>query len=194
MKRLALAVALVAVAVSLMAASVAWGDNNDAIWATCTSGGVSATCDTTSWYAGPVSVIWQATGENTSAGPTNSSPCNLGIQYIYDADAISNLSCAATWSDGTYKADGFNLHVEASPPTASAVPSRPPDSNGWYNKPLTVSFDGSAYSGIASCTSAITYAGPNASAATFSGHCIDNAGETASVAFSRSPTTRRRPR
>ena len=47
MRRVALAVALVAVAVSLMGASAAWGDT---ITATCTWGGQSQPCDSTAWY------------------------------------------------------------------------------------------------------------------------------------------------
>ncbi|MGA8335340.1 MAG: hypothetical protein WB761_11385, partial [Solirubrobacteraceae bacterium] len=182
MRRVALVVALAALGVMLMGASVAWGD--DTISAVCTSGGHSATCDTSTWYQAPVSVIWSATGEGTTSGPITTSPCNLGVQYVYNADAVTNLSCTATWSDGTLKGDGFSLHVEASSPTVTATASRPPDSNGWYNHPLAVSFQGNSYSGIVSCTPAATYADPAAGAATLAGSCTDNAGKTVAASFS----------
>jgi len=182
MKRLVVVGALVVVAVMAMGASVAWGD--DTIWAMCTSGGHSATCDTTAWYQAPVSVIWSATGEGTTSGPTSTSPCNLGVQYVYNTDSVTNLSCSAMWSDGTDKGDGFNLHVEASSPTVTAIPSRPPDSNGWYNHPFSVSFQGSnSFSGIASCTPPATYAGPANAGAAVGGSCTDNAGKTITASF-----------
>ena len=182
MRRLALVVALVAVAVMAMGASVAWGD--DAIWAVCTSGGYSATCDTTAWYQAPVSVIWTATGEGTTSGPTSTSPCDLGVQYVYNTDAVTNLSCSATWSDGTDKGDGFNLHVEATSPTVTAIASRPPDLNGWYNHPFTVSFQGTnSFSGIASCTPPAAYAGPASGGAALGGSCTDKAGKTVTASF-----------
>ena len=56
------------------------------------------------------------------------------------------------------------------------VPARPPDANGWYNNPLTVSFSGTdATSQIASCTQA-TYVGRDSPNTSVSGSCRDNAG------------------
>jgi hypothetical protein len=58
-----------------------------------------------------------------------------------------------------------------------AVPARPPDFDGWYLRPLTIAFQGTAFSGIASCTTT-TYAGPNTPDTTVAGSCTDNAGKT----------------
>ncbi len=69
------------------------------------------------------------------------------------------------------------IHVEITSPTASGAPTRPPDSNGWYNHPVTIAFGGSSFSGIASCTTA-NYAGPDTLTATVAGSCTDNAGKT----------------
>ena len=65
----------------------------------------------------------------------------------------------------------------------TAAPARVPDSNGWYNKPVGVSFRGTdATSGVASC-SATTYSGPNNSSAQVSGTCTDAAGNVGSGTF-----------
>ena len=189
MRRVALVVALAALGVMSMGASVAWGD--DTISAVCTSGGHSATCDTSTVVPGTCLGHLGATGEGTTSGPITTSPCNLGVQYVYNADAVTNLSCTATWSDGTLKADGFSLHVEAPLRRSPPPPSRPPDSNGWYNHPLAVSFQGNSFSGIVSCTPT-TYADPATRAATLAGSCTDNAGKTV-TAIQRALRLRRHP-
>ncbi|HEY6524868.1 MAG TPA: hypothetical protein VIY10_13910, partial [Solirubrobacteraceae bacterium] len=74
-------------------------------------------------------------------------------------------------------------HVEVSTPAASATPDRPPDANGWYNHPVTVTLAGTAFSGIAACTPAQTYGGPATASSSFAGTCTDNAGKTASASF-----------
>jgi hypothetical protein len=78
----------------------------------------------------------------------------------------------------------YTIHVELSSPSATAVLSRPPDLNGWYNHPVAVSFQGSAFSGIAFCTPARTYGGPDRMNAAVSGACADNAGKEAEVSAS----------
>lgn len=166
--RLALVGAVVAVGVLLI--SVTAASAND-ISATCTSGGSAQTCNG-SWYAGPVSVVWQATP------PPDSATCALGIKTQFTSDTITKISCAATWgTDGG--SSTYTLHVEASNPTAAATPSRPPDSNGWYNHPFSVSFRGAAFSGIAACTAVSTYAGPDTLSTNVAGTCIDHAGKVA---------------
>jgi hypothetical protein len=47
-----------------------------------------------------------------------------------------------------------------------------------------VSFTGSSFSGIASCTPSTAYAGPDSSSATVTGTCTDNAGKTVSATAS----------
>jgi hypothetical protein len=69
------------------------------------------------------------------------------------------------------------VRVELSSPTATVAPSRPPDSSGWYNRPVLGTPSASSFSGIASCTST-TYAGPDSTAATVSATCVDHAGKT----------------
>ena len=84
----------------------------------------------------------------------------------------------------------FNFQYDETSPERHRHPSRNPDSNGWYNHPLSVGFAGSdAVSGIESCVPAQTYSGPDSANASVSGSCQDHAGNTGSRAF-RSVTTR----
>ena len=71
--------------------------------------------------------------------------------------------------------------IDATPPAVTATPARVADSNGWYNKPVGVSFSGTdATSGVANC-SASTYAGPDSASAQVSGTCTDAAGNVGSA-------------
>lgn len=146
----------------------------DSISPTCSSGGHSQTCDSSKWYASAVSLTWQA-----SPPPDSTSGCLLGIAYRFNSDTVTQLSCSGTWGQTTIT-QRYTIHVEVSSPSATASPTRPPDSNGWYNHTVTIAFHGSSFSGIRSCTTA-TYAGPATPSARVSGSCTDNAGKTAAV-------------
>jgi hypothetical protein len=76
------------------------------------------------------------------------------------------------------------IKIDATAPTGvAATPNRGPDTNGWYNHALSVTWSGGdATSGIASCTSA-TYPGPDAAPAAVSGGCTDVAGNSSSTSF-----------
>jgi hypothetical protein len=96
---------------------------------------------------------------------------------------VTKLSCAATWEGPSRDAKEFTLHVEVSSPTAEAVPERPPDSNGWYNHPIGVTFRGRGFSGTASCiasgsSATATYGGPDTLSAAVSATCTDPAGKS----------------
>lgn len=174
--RRALPVLVVTIAVPSIAASAA---SADSISASCTRAGQSNTCNSTTWYTSPLSVIWLA-----DSPPDSTSGCALDVAYHYNTDTVSTVSCSATWPGPSTDSKQYTIHVETSSPLVSALPSRPPDSNGWYNHPVAVSFAGSSFSGIASCTPTTTYGGPDASNATVSGSCTDNAGKTASASAS----------
>jgi hypothetical protein len=70
------------------------------------------------------------------------------------------------------------------PVVTSADPSRSPDANRWYNRPLVVSFRGSdVTSQIDTCT-AVSYGGPDSADASVQGSCGDRAGNgSASMPF-----------
>ena len=77
----------------------------------------------------------------------------------------------------------ITIKKDATPPTVTGgSPTRGPDSNGWYNHPVGINFNGSdATSGLAGCNST-TYGGPDSGGASFSGVCTDNAGNTSGPA------------
>lgn len=77
-----------------------------------------------------------------------------------------------------------SIKIDADAPTGvAATPSRGPDTNGWYNHALSVSWSGGdATSGIAGCTST-AYQAPDAAPAAVSGGCTDLAGNSSSSSF-----------
>ena len=140
------------------------------------------------WYTSPVFLSWSWTGGTATSG--------CGSQdYLSDTNQIGQpSSCTVSFSDGSGTLTRtYVLKVEISPPTANATLARPPDSNGWYNHPVALSFSGGAFSGIASCSPTNTYGGPAGGNVTINGSCTDNAGKvattSASIEYDATPPT-----
>ena len=125
------------------------------------------------WYRSAVTVKLDVTGNVTN------SDCPLVKTFSSSGDT---LNCSATDGQATTQFSlQFKIDTDA-PTVMSASVDRQPDSNGWYNHPVTITFVGSdATSGIASCTSA-SYSGPDSATATVGGTCTDKAGNTSSAA------------
>jgi hypothetical protein len=175
---LVLAAVVGTLAVSLGTASAA---SADTIWATCSWGGQSRTCDSTAWYPSALTVVWHA-----DPAPDSTPGCALEIAYHYNTDQQTPVSCSATWPTGTGTTtitQPYTLQVEISDPSASATPIRSPDSNGWYNHAVTAAVTASSFSGIASCAPS-TYSGPDSRNATVSVSCTDNAGKSVTATSS----------
>lgn len=145
------------------------------ITAECTVSGQTSPCSG-NWYTSPVLVNWAWSPQD---GGNPSSGCTA---HSFVQDTATTQSCAITGPSGAGSTTQ-PINVETSTPTVSAAPSRPPDSNGWYNHPVAASVGGSSFSGFARCTGT-TYAGPPSIGATVSGTCTDNAGKTVSAASS----------
>lgn len=159
------------------------GSGAGQIWAECISGSVTDNCHQASWYTAPVIVVWHA-----SPVPEATSPCLLGIEYPFEHDAVTGLSCTAWWREAGSNSTSLTLHVEVSTPNIQAIPERPPDANGWYNHPVAVTFKGQGYSGAASChaggpTPGAVYSGPDTLSASITGTCVDPAGKSASASL-----------
>jgi len=131
------------------------------------------------WYRSNVRIQWTY---SDSAGVMNTEGCNTHTlttdstgshEYCY----VENVNSAWTKVDLSLKRDG-------TPPQITGVsPSRSPDSNGWYNHPVTITWNGTdATSGLAGCSSS-TYSGPDSGAGSRKGTCTDNAGNVASSSF-----------
>jgi hypothetical protein len=142
--------------------------------------GVSANCDVpggrdgcSHWYRTPwVSLSW-----SWPAGGMVVRGCQTGL---FSADTpIERRECVVRWTDGsgsTVDEDLAWIGIDQTPPAVSAAAARPPDYNGWFNHPVSVSFRGAdATSGVQSCTKA-GYGGPDAAGVVLGGSCRDVAG------------------
>ena len=132
------------------------------------------------WYNAPVTVSF--TGSDATSGIASCTSTTLqrprqrqrlGQRHVHRRRRQHERARRAT-----------SLKYDATPPTVTPSPARPPDANGWYNHPVSFAFSGSdSTSGIDSCTSA-SYSGPDAAAATVQGTCTDKAGNSASSSSS----------
>lgn len=148
------------------------------VTAECTVAGQTSPCGT-GWYTSNVALSW------TWSPQDGGNPIDGCVPHSYVQDTSVNVSCTVAGPSGETAASQ-PLHIEISTPTATAVPQRPPDSNGWYNHAVAATVTGSSFSGIASCSSG-TYSGPDSENATVSGTCTDNAGKTADATTSAFP-------
>jgi hypothetical protein len=124
------------------------------------------------WARQPVTITWSIVGtkaagtcvDTTVAAETAGSP-----QY-----------CKVTQGNVTTETTVL-LMLDMTPPRITgAKPSRPPDHDGWYRKPVAVSFSGTdALSGLAGCSST-TYSSPTAGPVNLVGRCQDRAGNVSS--------------
>jgi hypothetical protein len=129
--------------------------------------------DCSGWYRSNVSIDWTVL-------PTGAQDvgCN---DATYTADTPgTNEFCRA--NDGTEVTVQLKIRVDKTPPVVTGgQPVRGADFAGWYNHPVAIAFSGSDLtSGIDSCTSP-TYGGPDSSAASVFGTCVDKAGNVSSA-------------
>ena len=127
--------------------------------------------DSNGWYNSAVAVGFHGSdsisGVESCTGPVG-----------YDGPDGRTASVAGTCRDRAGNAAGasFAFRYDGTAPQVSAVPARGPDSNGWYNRPLSVAFDGAdGTAGVESCSST-AYAGPDDVSASAWGTCRDAAG------------------
>ena len=147
------------------------------------------------------------TGASASRGPDHNGWYNHALSIAFaGADATSGIdSCTQTSYSGPDSQTGsvsgtcrdragntsgnssFGFRYDGTGPVVTATPSRNPDSNGWYNHALSVSFAGTdATSGIDSCVAPQSYSGPDSQNASVSGSCVDRAGNTSVRSFALS--------
>jgi hypothetical protein len=162
--------ALVLLALSLVVPSAA-GASGPSI-----TPSIRGTAGLNGWYTSNVTVNWVI-----DPLPDSSSGCDA---FTLSTDtAGTSRTCSATWGSTTidYK---LTIKLDKTAPNVTAAASRVPDSNGWYNHALSVSFSGTdGTSGVASCSSAASYSGPDSAGAAVYGTCRDNAGNTGSGAL-----------
>ena len=137
--------------------------------------------DANGWFNHPIAVEFQ--GTDATSGIAAGSCTQLTYGGPDDAAASVVGSChdrAGNQSPTT----AFPLKYDGTAPTASAAAGRPADANGWYNRPLTVSFAGSdATAGLESCPAPRSYSGPDTPSTSITGTCVDKAGNSAAAAL-----------
>jgi hypothetical protein len=145
---------------------------------------VTASCDVppsqrdacNHWYTSPsVSLSWQ-----WSAGGTVVSGCATGS---FTTEALQKRSCTVQWPGETVSKDVW-VGIDRTPPQLTGfAPDRPADQDGWFNRPVGLTFQATdATSGVASCSST-TYGGPDGPGVAIGGSCTDVAGNAASGSF-----------
>jgi hypothetical protein len=134
------------------------------------------------WYTSNVTVSWSFS-DAESGIKSWSAGCN-STTLVNDTPGTV-LSCSATNTVDVTSAVSVTIRIDKTAPSvSSATPDRPPDSAGWYTRPLTVTFGGGdATSGLEAC-SVVTYGGPDAGGASVKGACRDRAGHVSGeIAF-----------
>ena len=130
------------------------------------------------WYTTPwVSVSWQL-----NPGGMIVSGCSANT-FTAETTPVEQR-CTVSWSGSTEVRKTVWIGIDRTPPSVvSFIPERPPDHNGWFNHPVSLTFQGTdSVSGIASCSSTI-FAGPEGLGIPVRGACTDHAGHSAAGAL-----------
>ena len=137
---------------------------------------IQGTPGSNGWYVSNVLLGWQFDPNP----PETQSGCFIGA---ITAEGVTHIDCKATWVGGSSADVVLDISIDKTAPAVHAVPSRGPDVNGWYNKPVSFTFKGTdATSGIAACSS-LTYSGPYNGNASVAGTCTDKAGNVGHAGY-----------
>jgi hypothetical protein len=138
------------------------------------------------WYRGSTGgsyIVVHWTVADPESPVVSTTGCEPAIR-IDDPNTGTTRTCSATSAGGTTAVTTKLLKVDATPPSTTVAASTAPNSAGWYRSPVSLDWSGTdGTSGIASCSSQLTYGGPDTTGASKSGSCTDNAGNTSSAAL-----------
>ncbi|MDF2752206.1 MAG: Neogenin, partial [Gaiellaceae bacterium] len=128
--------------------------------------------DVNGWYNDPLTVRF--VGSDDASGLAS---CVPPQEYGGPDTVFGVLTGTCRDNAGNVGLGSLAVMYDATAPQVDgASADRAPDGNGWYNRPLTVSFHGSdATSGIDACT-VTRYIGPDNPSASLAGSCSDRAG------------------
>lgn len=133
--------------------------------------------DSNGWYNGPLALEFE--GTDALSGLNSCTTEN----YAGPDSASARVTGSCTDYAGNRGTTTLELKYDATAPTVEAKASRKPDANGWYNRPVTVSFVGTDQgSGVDSCAAPVVYKGPDTQKASLAGTCRDKAANTSQAA------------
>jgi hypothetical protein len=131
----------------------------------------------------------------TPIGSTTASPAGTwSITTVPLSTGTHTLVAQASNSAGISElSDPRDIIIDNIPPTVIGTADRAPDSIGWYNHEVTITWSGTDASGIAFCDPPTVYSGPDGSSITLTGQCTDNAGNvgegTVTISYDATPPT-----
>ena len=135
----------------------------------------SPTLPSSGWYRGSVTLGWLVVDAESTI--TKTTGCDA---QTFTTDTPGTLVTCTAESDGGIGGQSVTIRLDRTPPEVKAIAERGTDANGWYNRPLTVSYAGAdATSGLSSCSPPTRYAGPDLGTASVVGSCSDKAGNVA---------------
>ena len=141
-----------------------------------TTAAPSRPANSAGWLRAPLSVSWS--GVDPTSGIAS---CHAPVSYNGPDTAGSDQTGSCTDNAGNSSSDTFTVRYDTLAPNTVATPARPPNGAGWYRAPVAISWGGTdALSGIDSCSTAVTYSGPDTTGVTRSGSCTDRAGNSSS--------------
>jgi hypothetical protein len=113
-------------------------------------------------------------------GITGATGCGGGV---LTTEGRVDRTCTVNWV-GTSITKHVWIGIDRTPPQLLALaPNRPADYNGWFNRPVGLTFRAvDKTSGVASCSST-SYGGPDALGVAIGGSCTDVAGNTGAGSF-----------
>jgi len=134
--------------------------------------------DSDGWYNRPVSI--SVSGDDATSGLAS---CSGDGTYSGPDTGETSVGGSCTDNAGNVGRAGYGLKYDATPPSVEVKADREPNKKGWYNRQVTVAFNGSdVTSGLQSCVPAVTYSGPDAPKTAVSGTCVDKAANTSPAA------------
>ncbi|HYX87980.1 MAG TPA: hypothetical protein VE753_01290, partial [Gaiellaceae bacterium] len=158
-------------------APVAFGLKYDATKPAVSAASPSRQPDQNGWYNHTLIITWS--GSDATSGIDSCT--SLG--YSGPDSGSASVSGTCTDKAGNTSAQlSFAFKYDSSAPGTAVAADRGADANGWYNHTVAVSWSGTdPTSGVASCTSPVSYSGPDSGSASVSGSCADKAGNIASA-------------
>jgi len=152
---------------------------------------------TNGWYTGPVQVTLSASDPDspvasTSYGIDGGTLLKYSTPFTISADGVHPISFFSIDPAGNQEPPkSLTIKIDSTPPVVTGTPDRLPNSAGWHNAPVTITWTATdVTSGVASVDPPTTIS-DEGSAISGVGHATDNAGNlgtaTISVNIDRTP-------